>query len=276
MKLGYLGEKTSFHRIAADKLLSEKSDISELIGFKDFDSIFQAVRDGKTQLGLIAIENTLAGSLRENYDRLANYNLQIIGENYLHIEHHLYTLRGNSMENIRKVSSHQMAISQCQDYLKTKDWSIGQALSTECAAKKLIFNKDKEMAVIGSNQLDVISDLVCIKRNIETHHENFTRFYLISKSILSDKSSNKSSLVFQVKHIPGALFQVFQIFAKAKINVSKIESRPLIGERWKYIFYLDADASISELKNLCIIKQLSEITKKLRVLGSYKRMINNS
>ncbi|MBI5063648.1 MAG: ACT domain-containing protein, partial [Desulfatitalea sp.] len=262
-----LGEPGSFSHIATRQYLGEDGLLASRPSFR---AIFEAVASGEAQVGVIPLENTLTGSIHENYDLLLEYDLKIVGELYLRIIHHLLATPGTRLEEIRRVWSSEAAIQQCRSFLdRYPSWELSTVNATTSAVRQLREQPGTGRAAIGSREAAQSHGMTIIAEGIETNPRNFTRFVIIGRLPLTDRPKKKSSIVFSTVHRPGALFEVMKIFADSHINLLKLESRPIHGQPWQYMFYADieADAHAPEFR-----EPLEDITRKtdyLKILGSY-------
>lgn len=267
MKVAFQGEKGAYSEKAAFGFFGK--DI-QLRPFASFKQVFECVEAGRCDSAIVPIENSLAGSVYENYDWLMRYNLSIVGEIYVRIVHCLMVKPGVALADIRQVYSHPQALHQCRDFLD--DWrgvEIIPAYDTAGSAKIIAENGANDCAAIASEQAATDYGLEILKKGIESNHQNYTRFLVLRKEPSAPEQGGKTSIVFSFKDIPGALYKALGGFAFRDINLNKIESRPLHGSPWKYFFYLDFEGSIEEVPVKNTIHQLEEISSMLKVLGSY-------
>ena len=237
-----------------------------------FGDIFAAVADGEADHGIVPIENSLAGSIHENYDLLLEHDLVITGEIKLRIAHNLLANKGARIETIRRVFSHPQALSQCKTFLKTLTGAeLISLYDTAGAAKRVRESGSTTDAAIAGDQAARDYGLEVLASGIESNHLNYTRFLILSRELDARGEDSKTSIVFSTKNIPGALFKSLSVFALRDIDLYKIESRPLAGSPWKYLFYLDFDGDIRDEVIGKAIGHLEEITEMLKVLGSYPK-----
>jgi len=267
----FQGELGAFSHAAAQKLLGENVAV---LPCPHFDAVFQALRSGESSHAVLPIENTLHGSVHENYDHLLEYELPIIGETSIRISHQLIAMPGTRFRDVRRVYSHPVALNQCLSFFhKYPQVEKTPHYDTAGSVKMLRDEQPLGSAAIASEAAASIYGGVILKRNIEDDRKNFTRFFLLgSKRSVTQQSSKrwKTSLVFSTPNLPGALFKAMACFALRDVNLTKLESRPLRGRPWEYLFYLDLTGHIEESLVLKAIANLSEITSFLRVLGSYQ------
>lgn len=274
IKLGIQGERGSFSHLAATKLLGEAGVEFEIFSCKTFAELTQGVANGDFDLALMPIENSIAGSILGNYDLLTKHDLSVIAETYLRIQHCLIGLPGKEVNEIKAVYSHEMAIKQCQKFLQEYQIEPREYYDTAGAAKDLKAMNVDSFAAIASKLAAEEYGLEVIVEGIETDKSNYTRFVLLSnqqgisrytelvKAIennANNSQEHKLLLEFQTEHKPGALMQALKILANADFNLTKIESRPVIGESWNYRFYVDF---ITEKDNGVLEQILGELKSK--------------
>lgn len=266
--VAFQGAPYAFSEIAARQYFSEPV---QSIPCRQFEDVFLAVESRKATFGIIPVENSLTGSIHRNYDLLLEHDLEIVGETYLKIEQNLIVNQGASLDVIKVIYSHPQALEQCRKFLSTlKNVETVASYDTAGSVKYIKEKKLKNAAAIASKWAAKDYHMTILKQEIEDFAHNFTRFLLIA--VPSENSSTlkeKTSIVFSMKNIPGALFKALSVFALRDIDLLKIESRPLRGKPWEYIFYLDFLGNIQEERCQNAIRHLEEITILLKILGSY-------
>jgi prephenate dehydratase len=239
---------------------------------ESFDMVFDSVVSGACDAGLIPIENSLAGSIHQNYDLLLRHDLHIIGEYLLRVQHCLITLPDVTKAEIKKVISHPQALGQCAAYLRGLGVKTESAYDTAGSVKMVKESGARDTAAIASRRAAEIYGMQILEEGIEDNAENYTRFLAISKT--PDEAPNgeaKTSIVFTLKNQPGALFKALSVFALRDIDLTKIESRPLQGKPWEYLFYIDFIGATHDETIRKALDHLGEYALMLRVLGSYPR-----
>jgi prephenate dehydratase len=239
---------------------------------ESFDDVFDAVATGKSDFGLIPIENSLAGSIHQNYDLLLRHDLFIVGEYFLRVRHCLISLPGVEIRDIRKVISHPQALGQCSAYLRGLGIKTEPVYDTAGSVKLLKASGERTMAAIASRRAADIYGMQILQEGIEDNTENYTRFLAIAPQKIEPKSEAKTSIVFTLKNQPGALFKALSVFALRDIDLTKIESRPLAGTPWNYLFYIDFVGALGDDPVQRALSHLDEYAIMLRVLGSYSRV----
>lgn len=267
MQVAFQGEPGAYSEAAAYEHFG--ADIQTL-PCESFDNVFHSVQTGSVEYGLIPIENSLAGSIHRNYDLLLQNELVVVGEHYLPIHHCLIAHPGSRLEQIRKVISHPQALAQCEQYLRSlHDVKVEPAYDTAGSVKILQASGDSSVAAIASKRAARIYGMQILAECIEDHATNITRFLAIHKQAVDPGPSAKTSIVFALDNQPGSLFKALSVFALRNINLTKIESRPLVGRPWEYLFYIDFEGAQDAANCSRALSHLSEYAAMLRVLGSY-------
>lgn len=271
-KIAIQGIKGSFHDIAAHQYFN--NDDVELICCDTFEGIFQQMRDDYSRLGLMAIENTIAGSLLHNYELLRESGMTIIGEYKLHIEHSIMCLPEEDWSTITEVNSHPVALMQCRDFLSSHpEFKVVEAEDTAGAAEMISRKHLRGHAAICHAGAAPLYGLKVLEQGIEDNKHNFTRFLLMCDPWSADKMrdlhhTNKSSIVFTLTHEEGSLSQVLSIFSFYKINLTKIQSLPIIGREWEYMFYVDVSYD-DYVRYRQSIEAVRPLLRELKILGEY-------
>lgn len=269
--VAFQGERGAFSYLAATKFLGNAIKDLPSSTFRD---VFDAVKSGKAGFAVIPIENTLHGSVHENYDYLLEYGFPICAETNVRIAHNLIALPGARFREIRKAFSHPVALNQCRQFFqKYKQIEPISFYDTAGSVKMLSEQKIPSAAAIASESAATIYHGKILKRNIEDHRQNFTRFFLLSKQTLYPRSATgrwKTSVVFSTENAPGALFRAMSCFALRDLNLTKIESRPLRGKLWEYLFYVDLIGQAADTPVQNALDNLREMSHFVRVLGTYR------
>jgi len=243
----------------------------EMVPEESFEAVFTAVASGACQVGLIPIENSLAGSIHQNYDLLLRHELHIVGEYFLRVRHCLIGFPGVGLPEIQRVISHPQALGQCAGYLRELGVKTEPVYDTAGSVKMLKESGERTTAAIASKRAAEIYEMQILQESIEDNPENYTRFLVISVQDRQPEGEAKTSIVFTLKNQPGALFKALSVFALRDIDLTKIESRPLAGKPWEYLFYIDFIGAVGEASVKRALDHLGEYALMLRVLGSYKR-----
>lgn len=246
----------------------------ELICCDTFEEIFQAMREDYSRLGLMAIENTIAGSLLHNYDLLRESGMTIVGEHKLHIAHSVMCLPEDDWDSITEINSHPVALAQCRGFLaRHNGCKVVEAADTAGAAEVISRRKMRGHAAICHAGAAPLYGMKILEEGIEDNKHNFTRFLLMCDPWAADKlrdvhTSNKSSMVFALPHEEGSLSQVLSIFSFYKINLTKIQSLPIIGREWEYLFYVDVTFD-DYMRYHQSVDAVRPLLRELKILGEY-------
>ena len=276
-KIAFQGERGAFSQEAARQLLGPRVDVLPCPRFED---LFLCLKDGRASGAVVPIENTLAGSVHENYDHLVNYEFPIVAETSVRIVHNLIALKGVKFSQIRRVFSHPVALNQCLDFF-ARNPQIERVpfYDTAGSIKMLAEEGLADAAGIASSVAAEIYGAHVLRRSIESDRQNFTRFFLLRTPEYvrrhpvraNPRIAWKTSLVFSVRNIPGSLFRALSAFALRDLNLIKIESRPLRGKPWEYLFYVDLLGRSDTPEALNALRHLEELADFLRVLGCYPK-----
>lgn len=273
-KVAIQGAVGSFHDIAAHQFFP--NDEIELVCCATFEEVFSALKNDSKTIALCAIENTIAGSLLHNYELLRESGMQVIGEFKLRISHCICCLPDEDWDDLTEVNSHPIALMQCREFLnRHPQLKVVEAEDTALSAELIHKNNLKGHAAICSQHAAQLNGMKVLESGIETNKHNFTRFLVIADPWQADDLQrqlqavpNKASLVFSLPHAEGSLSQVLSILSFYHINLTKIQSLPIIGREWEYQFYVDV-----VFDNLLRYKQsitaITPLTKELKILGEY-------
>lgn len=263
----YLGEPGTFSHKACNQYFGEEV---EGLAKPSFRAIFEAVKTGEANFGVVPMENSLAGSIHANYDLLLEFDLKIIGEVTMRIIHNLIGYPGSREEDIRRVLSPSAALQQCGGFLDSHgSWEVVPVRDTASAVRAIKESGSPEDAAIGSKEAAAIYQMDVLAEGIETNPRNYTRFAIVGTAPLKQKPFEKTSIIFSTGHQPGALFEVLKIFAENRVNLVKLESRPIHGKPWEYMFYADLETDVESDEFRPARKLLTEKTDFLRILGRY-------
>jgi prephenate dehydratase len=266
--VAFQGERGSFSEEAAYKLLGRRIRV---LPCETFTATFESVTRGRANYCLVPIENTLAGSVYENFDLLLANNLHIIEEVNLRIVHNLIVLPGTTRKDVRQVYSHPVALAQCgRFFAKNPQVERITFYDTAGSVKMLAERRPPGAAAIASRIAAEVYKARILTTHLEDHRENYTRFFLLSKTARVSRQANKTSIVFSTRNLPGALYKCLSVFALRDIDLTKMESRPLRGRPWEYFFYLDFVGNVKQEHCKKALAHLSEVTSLMRVLGCYK------
>jgi len=268
-KVSIQGYEGSFHQVAAQAFFGKSVEVVPCATFRE---VVKLAADKKSSDGgVMAIENSIAGSILPNYNLLQKSNLHVVGEVYLQIHQNLLVNKGVALEDIKEVHSHPMAILQCIDYLDSHNWKLVETEDTALSAKHIHKHKSKHIAAIASKLAAELYDLDVIAPKIQSEKANYTRFLILqngnAKTVVD---ADKASLYFQVAHSRGSLAKVLMMVADAGINLSKLQSFPVPGSDWKYSFHADMEfEEVAQFNSM--IKSIEPHTEAIKVYGIYKK-----
>jgi len=272
-RIAIQGLTGSFHDIAAHQYF--EGEQIQLVCCATFEEVFEHLADDPTMIGMLAIENTIAGSLLHNYELLRDSGTTVVGEHKLHIKHCICCLPEDSWETITEVHSHPVALMQCRHFLSRHPrLKAVEAEDTAGAAKEICELRQAHHAAICNADAARLYGMKILEDSIEDNKHNFTRFLVVSNPRKADflrplEKANKASLVFSLPHEEGSLSQVLSILSFYKINLTKIQSLPIIGHEWEYLFYVDVRYdNITRYRQS--IDAIAPLTKELKILGEYE------
>ena len=274
-RIAIQGVPGSYHDIAAHKYF--KNEEIELICCNTFEEVFQTLKKDSSVIGLVAIENTIAGSLLHNYELLRESGTTIIGEHKLRISHSIMCMPEDDWSSLTEVNSHPVALAQCRDFLQHHpELKVVETDDTAGSARNIKEKNLKGHAAICSKYAAELYGMKILQEGIETNKHNFTRFLVVADPWQVDelnrhrsKDVNKASMVFTLPHTEGSLSQVLSILSFYSINLTKIQSLPIIGREWEYQFYVDVVFD-NVLRYKQSIAAITPLTKELKILGEYE------
>ena len=271
-KIAIQGVPGSYHDIAAHKFFKEEE--IELICCNTFEDVFENIRKDSSVIGVVAIENTIAGSLLHNYELLRESGTTIIGEHKLRISHSIMCLPHEDWNDLTEVNSHPVALAQCREFLQHHPHlKVVETEDTAGSARDIHEQQLGGHAAICSKYAAGLYDMKILQEGIETNKHNFTRFLVVCDPWIADdlkerNKVNKANIVFCTPHIEGSLSKVLSIFTFYNINLTKIQSLPIIGREWEYMFYVDVMFD-DYLRYKQSINAVMPLTKSLKILGEY-------
>lgn len=270
MKIAIQGFEGSFHSLAARQLYG---DSTKLLFCRNFKDVFEELNAGNCDGAVVAIENSLYGSINSVYDLLQKFNFWICGETYETVRLQLLGTHNSILNTIKDVYSQAPALGESEAFLaKTLPGAeLHEHADTALAAREVSEWNDPTKAAIAGLYAAHTYNLKVLASDIETHHHNYTRFIALAPRKPSFyEDTNKSSIVLQTEDTPGSLHKVLGIFANQAVNLTKLESRPIIGKAWRYMYYIDFDSGIETKATQTILKELPKYANGIRMLGSYK------
>jgi prephenate dehydratase len=283
LRVAFQGERGAFSEEAGRRILG---DAIESCPKREFDQMFESVIRDEADCAVVPIENTLAGSVIKNYDLLVENDLEIIGEVVLRVAHNLIAPKGTKLASVRRIYSHPVALAQCEDYLRklranAPALEVLPAYDTAGAVKMVVENRRHDEAAIASRIAAATYRAQILAEGIESNPQNFTRFFVMArpdrrklirlKRRKGGAKALKTSIVFRTTNKPGALFHALEAFAKSKIDLTKIESRPIVGRPWEYSFYLDFLGDRNTPAARRALASLTHVAESLRIFGTYPR-----
>ena len=268
-RISIQGYEGSFHQSAARQFFGKNVEVICCDTFREVVKI--AADQEQSDGGIMAIENSLAGSILPNYNLLQKSNLIIVGEVYLHIKQNLLVNPGVNLEDIREVHSHPMALLQCMEFLEKHNWKLIETEDTALSAKNVHQHHSKHIAAVASKLAADLFDLDNLVPNIHTLKNNYTRFLVLQlpENNKDIKNADKASIIFQTDHSKGSLAKVLMKIADGGINLSKLQSMPIPGSDWKYSFHADMEfENLAQFNN--VIQNIAPLTIDMKVYGIYK------
>jgi prephenate dehydratase len=267
MRVAIQGERGAFSHQAA---LEACGEATELVPTRDFDALFEALASGAADRALVPVENTLTGSIHQNYDRMRDSPFHVVGEQRLRIEQCLIALRGAGLASLRRVRSHPVALGQCLGFFRRHPGiEAVPTADTAGAVREIVELGDPGEAALASRLAAPLYGAELLEAGVEDDPENHTRFLLLAREPAAGEAADKTSLVVVLENRPGALYRALGAFAQRGVDLTKLESRPLRGRPWEYAFYLDArgdpGGAVAEA-----LEELRREAREVRVLGSYR------
>jgi len=267
VRLAYQGEPGAYSEAAA---LQYGGPQAETLPCKSFEDVFDAVTQRRATHGVVPLENSIGGTIHRNYDLLLDHDLSISGEVELDVVHCLQALPGTKMDEVKVVYSHPQALAQCDRFLRTLSGvEITATYDTAGSAKMIADQRLGDAAAVASARAGEVFGLQPVRSSIQDYDSNTTRFLVVGRQPLTDVPADKTTLVFTLSNEPGALFKALAAIALRGIDLTKLESRPIPGRKWEYLFYVDLAAARDDLACARALAHLGEFASMVRVLGSY-------
>jgi prephenate dehydratase len=266
MRIAYQGEPGAYSEAAALAFDAEGTPVA----CRSFEDVFQAVADGTVARGIVPMENTIGGSIHRNYDLLVEHELPIVGEVQLKVDHCLLALPGVRLEDVKVVHSHPQALAQCERFLQGLPHVELAAVYDTAGGAKLIRERELQHdAAIASIRAAHVFGLEVLRRGIQDYDTNITRFCVVARHAITE-GADKTSIVFALPSQPGSLFRALSVFAMRNIDLTKLESRPIRGRAWEYMFYADLAVSRDDVNCGRALVNLAEFARWVRTLGTYR------
>ncbi|MBF0109565.1 MAG: prephenate dehydratase [Magnetococcales bacterium] len=255
----------------SEQACRERFPGEEYVPCKTFEDVFSMVEEGQADLGVVPVENSMAGGISDSYDLLAAHHLHITGEYYLKVSHCLLGIDVARIEDITTVASHPQALAQCRAFIRKRGWHRRSVYDTAGAASDLATRQDKHEAAIASALCAELYGLKILMRGIQENRMNTTRFLVISREEWHDRGELpcKTSLFFEVRNIPAALYKCLGGFATNNVNLTRLESRPIPGKHWSYHFHLDFQGRPEDPHCRLALEELGFFTSNFKILGCY-------
>lgn len=264
------GVEGAYSQIACEKMFS----LPDIMYFNSFEAVFNAIDQGLCQYGVLPLENSTAGSVNKIYDLMIKYDFNIVRSARLKVDHNLLAKKGAKIGDIKEIYSHEQAISQCAEFLKTlKDVKVTAVENTAVAAKMVAESGRSDIAALSSRACAELYGLGCLAESVQDKGNNYTRFICISKNLEIYPGADRTSIMIMTDHKPGALYKLLSRFYALGINLTKLESRPLPDRDFEFMFYFDLETSVYSPEFITLIGELEASCEQFRYLGSYSEMI---
>ena len=277
-KLGYTGVPGSYAYEVLMNILKNNKNLDvdsieenkNIFHFNSHKELVEAVHTKKIDIGILPIENSIVGEVRDSIDLINTKNIHIIGEVRHKISHNLLGVKGSRIEDIRNIYSHDQAFMQCSQFLSKHEWHLNRMTNTAISGKYIAAEGKKENACIANMKTKEVYGLELLKKNINNEEENYTRFFIISNEEAVIDGSDKISIVTSANNESGALIGLLQIFYKYGLNMVNLKSRPRANKPWEYYFYIDFEGNMSSEKVRMALEEMREKSNYLQILGNYK------
>ena len=260
------GVEGAYSQLACCKMF----DAPSIMYCKSFEGVFQSVQSGLCRFGLLPIENSSYGSVGAVYDLMRNYNFSIVRAMKLHVDHCLLAKHGTTLEDVRVIYSHEQAIGQCSEFLaKLPNAKVVACANTAEAARMASESTETGVAAIASHTCAALYELSTLAEHIQNRENNYTRFICITRELEIYPGANKMSLMFSLPHTPGSLYRTIARFAALGLNITKLESRPIPGRDFEFMFYVDVDASALSPDVMQLLGEMAQSGETFTFLGNY-------
>jgi chorismate mutase/prephenate dehydratase len=270
MKVTYQGESGAYSEMAVYKFFGRKV---EPVPCRDFREVFESVKSTEVPHGVVPIENSIEGSVNQNYDLFLAYDLKVCGEVAVKLAHVLIGNPDTKIDDVKTVYSHPQALGQCRQYLEKQNWEVSPAYDTAGSVKLIKEQALLNAAAIASEKAADLYGMKILARDIADNPNNYTRFLVLGTEDAAPTGDDKTSIIFSAKHEPGTLYHALGEFASRNINLTRIESRPTKTTAWQYNFYLDFEGHRTEKRCAEALAALEKYATFVKILGSYPRVI---
>ena len=270
MKVTYQGETGAYSEMAVYKFFGSNV---EPVPCKDFKDVFESVKTGTVPNGVVPIENSIEGSVTQNYDLFLTYDLKVCGEVAVKLAHVLIVNPQTNFEDITAVHSHPQALGQCRNYLERHKWSIHPEYDTAGSVKIIKEKQLLNVAAIASEKAANLYNMKIVAHDIADNPANYTRFLVLAHEDTAPTGDDKTSIIFSAKHAPGTLYNTIGEFASRNINLTRIESRPTKTTAWQYNFYIDFEGHRTEKRCTEALHEIEKHVTFIKLIGSYPRVI---
>jgi chorismate mutase/prephenate dehydratase len=267
LRVAFQGELGAYSEMAVYSFFGESVEVKPC---ESFDEVFESVKAGDVDYGVVPVENSIEGSVNRTYDLFLEYDLKVCGEIIIRISHCLIAHKGTKLNQIKTVYSHPQALAQCRKFLEQNKLRAISTFDTAGSVKMIKEEKMVDSAAIASERAARIYDMTILEKEIEDIKNNSTRFFVLDKKDSPYSGQDKTSIIFAAKSVPGALYKILKEFADRNINLTKIESRPTKSTPWEYHFYLDFEGHRTEQKCQEALESIKDKTIFIKILGSYK------
>ncbi len=268
--VAFQGERGAYSESAVYQFFGTTAKVKPC---RDFRDVFESVKKQEVQAGVVPVENSIEGSVNQNYDLFFTYDLKVCGEVVVKVAHCLIANPGTSLDAVKAVYSHPQALAQCRSFLERLNCELIPTYDTAGSVKLIKEKKLTNAAAIASEKAAELYGMKILARDIADNPENYTRFFVLSKEDSPITGKDKTSIIFSAKHEPGSLYHALGEFAKRNINLTKIESRPTKKTPWEYNFYLDFEGHRTEPRCAEALKALEKYAIFVRILGSYPKAV---
>lgn len=269
VSVGICGVEGAYAQIAGEKLFK----MPFLMYFNNFEGVFSAIEKGLCQYGIVPLENSTAGSVKQIYDLMIHHNFSIVRSVRLKIDHNLLAKPGTKLEDVKEIFSHEQAISQCAGLLKQLGIKATAVENTAMAAELVAKSERSDVAAICSRNCMELYGLKCLQYNVQDKGNNYTRFICISRNLEIYPGADRTSIMLSTVHQPGALYKILARLYALGINITKLESRPIPDRDFEFMFYFDLETSVYSQEFIQIICELSASTEEFTYLGSYSEVV---